>query len=260
MICLHNLLHTRMFIPRGIESPFKIHTPFYCRIEPLAACYCPILMRVRPRVSSRAIHNEGKFFHYRPNINPLAETSNRLPRYLLHQRQACLTCHEKRCWTLRRLQDGMEAELPIKPSIWARMRTHAKRIHTVYTTTTTNKTPSTRISYKPCSKSVYIPFPVVHLPRGIHSKSPLLHHIVRMHILTHPPVSSCTSDLFPFPYPQANTTTRCLQEVLSATSPPSWDSTLMVGNSTEDLKFWLEVLAQVHDGSDVSAAVAVVGC
>lgn len=65
---------------------------------------------------------------------------------------------------------------------------------------------------------------------------------------------------FSIPYPQANTTTRCLQEVLSATSPPSWDSTLMVGNSTEDLEFWLEVLAQVHDGSDVSAAVAVVGC
>ena len=32
----------------------------------------------------------------------------------------------------------------------------------------------------------------------------------------------------------------------------------MIGNSTEDLEFWLEVLAQVHDGSDVSAAVAVV--
>lgn len=96
--------------------------------------------------------------------------------------------------------------------------------------------------------------------QGYSFKSPLLHHIVRMHILTHPPVSSCTSDLFPFPYPQANTTTRCLQEVLSATSPPSWDSTLMIRNSTEDLEFWLEVLAQVHDGSDVSAAVAVVGC
>ena len=96
--------------------------------------------------------------------------------------------------------------------------------------------------------------------QGYSFKSPLLHHIVRMHIHTHPPVSSCTSDLFHFPYPQANTTTRCLQEVLSATSPPSWDSTLMIGNSTEDLEFWLEVLAQVHDGSDVSAAVAVVGC
>jgi hypothetical protein len=29
--------------------------------------------------------------------------------------------------------------------------------------------------------------------------------------------------------------------------------------SGEDLKLWLEVLAQVHNGSNVSAAVAVVG-
>ena len=35
--------------------------------------------------------------------------------------------------------------------------------------------------------------------QGYSFKSPLLHHIVRMHIHTHPPVSSCTSDLFPFP-------------------------------------------------------------
>jgi hypothetical protein len=49
--------------------------------------------------------------------------------------------------------------------------------------------------------------PVVHLPRGIHSSLHFSHHIVRMHIHTHPPISSCTSDLFPFPYPQANTTT-----------------------------------------------------
>jgi hypothetical protein len=117
----------------------------------------PTPTTARPRVSSRAIHNEEKSFHHRPNINLLAESSNWLPRYLLHQRDTCRTCHEKRCSTLRRLQDGMEAELPIKPSIWARTKTHAKRIHTVYTTTT-NKTPSTRISYKPCSKSVYIPF------------------------------------------------------------------------------------------------------
>lgn len=114
----------------------------------------PTPTTARPRVSSRTIHNEEKFFHYRPKIDPLAQSSNRLPRYLLH---TCRTCHEKRWWTLRRLQDGMEAELPTNPSIWARTRTHAKRIHTVYTTTT-NKTPSTRISYKPCSKSIYIPF------------------------------------------------------------------------------------------------------
>lgn len=81
-----------------------------------------------------------------------------MARYLLHQSDTCRTCHEKGCWTLKRLENRMEAELPIKPSIWARTRTHAKRIHTVYTTTTTNKTPSTRISYKPCSKSIYIPF------------------------------------------------------------------------------------------------------
>ena len=95
--------------------------------------------------------------------------------------------------------------------------------------------------------------------QGYSFKSPLLHHIVRMHIHTSARLVVHQRH-FPFPYPQANTTTRCLQEVLSATSPPSWDSTLVIRNSAEDLEFWLEVLAQVHDGSDVSAAVAVVGC
>jgi hypothetical protein len=34
----------------------------------------------------------------------------------------------------------------------------------------------------------------------------------------------------------------------------------MVWHSGENLKLWLEVLAQIHNGSNVSAAVAVVGC
>jgi hypothetical protein len=34
----------------------------------------------------------------------------------------------------------------------------------------------------------------------------------------------------------------------------------VVRHSTEDLELLLEVLAKVHDGSDVSAAVAVIGC
>lgn len=32
----------------------------------------------------------------------------------------------------------------------------------------------------------------------------------------------------------------------------------MIRHGRKDLKFWLEVLAQIHNGGDVSAAVAVV--
>lgn len=34
----------------------------------------------------------------------------------------------------------------------------------------------------------------------------------------------------------------------------------MVWHRGEDLKLWFEILAEVHDGRDVTAAVTVVGC
>ena len=50
-----------------------------------------------------------------------------------------------------------------------------------------------------------------------------------------------------------------LQKVLSPATTPSRHRTAMVGYGAENLEFLLEVLAQVHDGRDVAAAVAVVG-
>lgn len=51
-----------------------------------------------------------------------------------------------------------------------------------------------------------------------------------------------------------------LQKVLSPAASASGDGAAVVGDGAEDLEFLLEVLAEVHDGGDVAAAIAVVGC
>ena len=51
-----------------------------------------------------------------------------------------------------------------------------------------------------------------------------------------------------------------LQEILPSSTASSRYCTAMIGHGTEDLELLLEVFAEVHDGSDVPAAVAVVGC
>lgn len=51
-----------------------------------------------------------------------------------------------------------------------------------------------------------------------------------------------------------------LQEVFSSSTTSSRNSTSMVRYGTEDLEFLLEILTQVHDGSNVTATVTVVGC
>ena len=51
-----------------------------------------------------------------------------------------------------------------------------------------------------------------------------------------------------------------LQEVLARASPACWNCTPVVGHRAENLEVWLQILAERHDGGDVAAAVAVVGC
>lgn len=51
-----------------------------------------------------------------------------------------------------------------------------------------------------------------------------------------------------------------LQEVFRAAIRRRRDVTVSFGNGGEDCEFRLEVLSEVHDGGDVAAAVAVVGC
>ena len=50
-----------------------------------------------------------------------------------------------------------------------------------------------------------------------------------------------------------------LEEIVVATASGSGHSALVVGHGGEDVEAGLEVLAEVHDGGDVAAAVAVVG-
>jgi hypothetical protein len=57
-----------------------------------------------------------------------------------------------------------------------------------------------------------------------------------------------------------NKRTTILQEVLAPRAPTSGYSSLVIRYSTEDLEVRLEILAQVHYGSDVATAVAVVWC
>lgn len=52
---------------------------------------------------------------------------------------------------------------------------------------------------------------------------------------------------------------RSLEEVLSATTGGRRNSTLIVGNGGEDCKFRIHVLTHVHNGRDVTTAIAVVG-
>jgi len=49
-----------------------------------------------------------------------------------------------------------------------------------------------------------------------------------------------------------------LKEILGAPPRGRRDGTLVVGHGREDREAWIEVLAEVHDGGDVAAAVAVV--
>jgi len=50
-----------------------------------------------------------------------------------------------------------------------------------------------------------------------------------------------------------------LKEILGAPPGGRRDSALVVGHGREDREAWVQVLAEVHDGGDVAAAVAVVG-
>ena len=50
-----------------------------------------------------------------------------------------------------------------------------------------------------------------------------------------------------------------LQEVIASTTSSSWDSTLILGNGTEDAELGVEILTDVHDGCNITTAVAVVG-
>jgi len=49
-----------------------------------------------------------------------------------------------------------------------------------------------------------------------------------------------------------------LKEILGAPASGGGDSTLVVRHGREDREAWVQVLAKVHDGGDVAAAVAVV--
>jgi len=51
-----------------------------------------------------------------------------------------------------------------------------------------------------------------------------------------------------------------LQEVLSCTTTTGWDSALVFWNGAEDAELWVQILADVHDRSNITAAVAVIGC
>ena len=50
-----------------------------------------------------------------------------------------------------------------------------------------------------------------------------------------------------------------LEEVVVAAAGSSGHSALIVGHGGEDVEAGLEVFAEVHDGGDVTAAVAVIG-
>lgn len=50
-----------------------------------------------------------------------------------------------------------------------------------------------------------------------------------------------------------------LEEILGAPPSGRGDSTLVVGHGGEDREVWVEVLAEVHNGGDVAAAVTVIG-
>jgi hypothetical protein len=51
-----------------------------------------------------------------------------------------------------------------------------------------------------------------------------------------------------------------LEEVLAAAAAAGGHRAPMIGHGGEDLELGLEVFAQIHNGGDVAAAVAVVGC
>ncbi len=59
---------------------------------------------------------------------------------------------------------------------------------------------------------------------------------------------------------KGNATRKRLQEVLSSTSAASWNSTLILRDSREDAELGNEVFTNVHDGSNIATAVAVVRC
>jgi hypothetical protein len=51
-----------------------------------------------------------------------------------------------------------------------------------------------------------------------------------------------------------------LQKVISSAASTSGDSTLFLGNGTEDAELGVEVFANIHDRCNIATAVAVVGC
>lgn len=53
---------------------------------------------------------------------------------------------------------------------------------------------------------------------------------------------------------------RLLEEVVSRPAAAARDVALVVGHGREDAELCVEVAAHRHDGGDVAAAVAVVGC
>ena len=57
-----------------------------------------------------------------------------------------------------------------------------------------------------------------------------------------------------------NVCTTTLQKVLAPRTPTRRYGSFVVGHGAEDLEIGLQILAEVHDGSDVAAAVTVIWC
>ena len=51
-----------------------------------------------------------------------------------------------------------------------------------------------------------------------------------------------------------------LQKVVASATTSSRNSTLVLGNGTEDAELGVEILANVHDRRNIPTAIAVVGC
>ena len=60
-------------------------------------------------------------------------------------------------------------------------------------------------------------------------------------------------------YPVSPITTYGLQEILRPPPRSHWNSALVIRHGAEDGEAWVQVFAEIHDGGDVAAAVAVVG-
>lgn len=51
-----------------------------------------------------------------------------------------------------------------------------------------------------------------------------------------------------------------LQKVVACAASPSRNSALVLGDRTEDAELGIQVLADVHDRCNITAAITVVGC